>query len=391
MTVPIVDLFAGPGGLSEGFEKYKKRGSRVFHSVLAIEKDNYAHQTLLLRSFLRQFRQPPRAYYARLRGQINSQKLFEQYPQQYEAAAVIAIKLALSRRNSRRVEELVKGALAPMQGKAWVLIGGPPCQAYSLVGRSRMKATKSETFKYDGRHFLFQEYLRILKTFQPPVFLMENVKGLLSSSAKGIEIFQRILKDFSAAGYTIHSFVKLGTGDELKPADYIIKTENFGIPQARHRVILLGVRKDLDRGTRVLQPEPQGVTIADAIRDLPRIRSHVSPPSADSATTWMRELRRLSSVIDQDGRFKGLRKSTASWNTLPSGAPYIPATYPNAYRSAWLRKNDRWFIDRRIEGITLHEGRHHMPTDLRRYLFASHYAQLYGVSSPHNANSSFST
>lgn len=64
MPIPIVDLFAGPCGLSEGFENYQKKGARVFHSVLAIEKDEYAHQTLLLRSFLRQFSRPPEAYYA---------------------------------------------------------------------------------------------------------------------------------------------------------------------------------------------------------------------------------------------------------------------------------------------------------------------------------------
>lgn len=102
-----------------------------------------------------------------------------------------------------------------------------------------MRAKTSKTFKNDGRHFLYQEYLRILRTFKPPVFVMENVKGLLSSSAKGIEIFKRILADFSAAGYNVHSFVKLGSGEQLEPADYVIKAEQFGVPQARHRVILL--------------------------------------------------------------------------------------------------------------------------------------------------------
>src|SRR4029434_6521559 len=78
----------------------------------------------------------------------------------------------------------------------WVLIGGPPCQAYSLMGRARIIGKMGrEEFEKDHRHFLYREYLRILAVHQPPVFVMENVKSLLSATVKQQRIFERILID----------------------------------------------------------------------------------------------------------------------------------------------------------------------------------------------------
>lgn len=379
MPIPVVDLFAGPGGLSEGFDQYRYRGSKVFASVLAIEKDTSAHRTLLLRTFLRQFRTPPKEYYHYLQQKITLPELFASHGNQYRAALRIAVKLTLSRRNSKRAQRLVRRAL-PQAATKWVLLGGPPCQAYSLVGRARMKAKTSPDFHNDGRHFLYQEYLRILKTFRPPIFVMENVKGILSSAARGVEIFKRILNDFADAGYTVHSFVKCENRTELRPTDYIIKCEDHDIPQARHRVILLGVRKDLSRGSYVLRRKRTTVSTKAAIEDLPRIRSRVSPPSADSYEAWQGELRRLESVFRDDGRLRHTSPSTGRLKELKSGARYLNCKYPNGARSAWLRTHHGWFIDERLKGVTLHESRHHMPTDLRRYLFAAHYAMVHGVS-----------
>ena len=252
--------------------------------------------TLLLRAFFRQFKKPPEEYFAHLRGELSLKKLYRLYPEQHDSAKAEAIRLTLARRNRERVDELVRTALNLHRNK-WVLIGGPPCQAYSLVGRARRCGEDRLAFENDGRHFLYKEYLRILKKFKPPVFVMENVKGLLSSSAKGVEIFERILKDFAAAGYTLYSFVKKGSDDELEPTDYIIEAERFGIPQTCHRVILLGVRKRLEREFHRLRESNKLVLIQAAIKDLPRIRSHVSPPSRDSYETWERELPRLRSVV----------------------------------------------------------------------------------------------
>jgi len=77
----------------------------------------------------------------------------------------------------------------------WILIGGPPCQAYSIAGRNRMRGPNPAKFEKDHRHFLYKEYLRIIAKHRPAIFVMENVKGLLSSRVSGRMIFPQILAD----------------------------------------------------------------------------------------------------------------------------------------------------------------------------------------------------
>ena len=91
------------------------------------------------------------------------------------------------------IERLIKGKIANRED--WVLIGGPPCQAYSLIGRARMK--KNENFAIDERHKLYENYLQMLAKFKPAVFVMENVKGMLSSKIDGESVFARIMDDLS--------------------------------------------------------------------------------------------------------------------------------------------------------------------------------------------------
>ena len=138
MVVPVIDLFAGPGGLSEGFERYRNSGAKAFRCVLSIEKENFAYQTLLLRAFYRKFNNLPKQYYAHLRGELSLQKLYELFPKQHKAAANEAVKLTLAKWNRTRTDTLVRNALRGRRN-SWVLIGGPPCQAYSLVGRARRR------------------------------------------------------------------------------------------------------------------------------------------------------------------------------------------------------------------------------------------------------------
>ena len=111
-VVPVIDLFAGPGGLSEGFERYRIGHRTVFKSVLSIEKERYAHQTLLLRAFFRQFRKPPLKYYEHLRGKVTLDQLYRAYPKQYKRAAKQAIRLALRFKNRQRIDGLIRSALA---------------------------------------------------------------------------------------------------------------------------------------------------------------------------------------------------------------------------------------------------------------------------------------
>jgi len=189
-----------------------------------------------------------------------------------------------------------------------------------------------------------------------------------------------MLHDFAAAGYTLHSFVKRGNGDELEPIDYVIEAERFGIPQSRHRVILLGICNGLTRGPRCIPEAKEKVPIQAVIGDLPRIRSRISPPSRDTCIAWLGELRRLRSAFGTNGRLKGRKPGRRMLQNLTGGSTFIPIKVPKPPKKSWIQKNEGWLIDRRIGGVTLHEARGHMPTDLRRYLFASCYARIHGIS-----------
>src|SRR5262245_55676345 len=164
-TIPVIDLFAGPGGLSEGFARaLSPSGEKCFDVRLSIEKDPVACSTLRLRSFYRRAERHPAAlrdYYNYLRGEGGLHSLadlFARYPvlarvserEVFEATLGITPHDAVSRR--------IREALGPAPVAApWILIGGPPCQAYSLVGRARMLGMKGSWFYRDKRHTLYKE------------------------------------------------------------------------------------------------------------------------------------------------------------------------------------------------------------------------------------------
>jgi len=195
MPIPIIDLFAGPGGLGEGFSSYLKSEELPFNIALSIEKDPVAHKTLKLRSFIRQFKNGiPEEYYKYIRNDkidIN-ECLYNKFKDQLKDAQSEAINLALGPDNPE-IEKLIKDRIG--NNKKWVLIGGPPCQAYSLIGRARMKG--QENFAIDERHTLYENYLQMIAKFEPAVFVMENVKGMLSSKVNGESVFAKIMSDLS--------------------------------------------------------------------------------------------------------------------------------------------------------------------------------------------------
>ncbi len=144
--IPVIDVFAGPGGLGEGFSAYRNSaGRQVFNIALSIEKDADAHNTLRLRSFYRQFLkgQHPEEYYDCLRGKFAIQDLYSKFPEQAAAAADEAwqAELGSSRFPGDTVDERIRAALDGERN--WVLIGGPPCQAYSLVGNGEGRSVTS--------------------------------------------------------------------------------------------------------------------------------------------------------------------------------------------------------------------------------------------------------
>lgn len=151
-----------------------------------------------------------------------------------------------------------------------LIIGGPPCQAYSIAGRVR----DENGMKNDYRNYLFEHYLSVVKRYRPKIFIFENVPGILSAKPNGKKIIEIIEEEFKKNGYIISNHIqKYGVVDASK----------YGVPQRRKRVILLGVRSDLgdvndlysmiDSFYEELLPKYQQkeITVEEAIGDLPRI------------------------------------------------------------------------------------------------------------------------
>lgn len=397
--VPVIDLFAGPGGLGEGFSSLTdENGDRHFALRVSIEKDPIAHQTLSLRALFRAFPKGkvPDCYYDYARGKITRKELFEHpdVPEDAREAAAEAKNAELGKNPPEEIDGWIKKALG--NAKEWVLIGGPPCQAYSLAGRSRRTREALADFEKDEKHFLYKEYLRIIQRFRPSVFVMENVKGILSSQHGGSLIFERILADLSAPAeglsYQIRSFVVPGEGDSLDPRDFIIKSECFGVPQSRHRVILFGIRSDLANGTPelrekpkrfVIHPSGKPVTVAQVLNDLPPLRSRLSKePDSDSA--WLSAVHEASKLLNG---WDSVAKKTISETMVKaaeSAAKHLSfgGRFVEEHGGECLmsRKHQSWYLDRRLKGFIQHETRSHMRSDLHRYLFAASYAKAFKFS-----------
>src|SRR5690606_16002235 len=173
---------------------------------------------------------------------------------EWETALEEALRLELGTPEAARVLDSRIAELVKL-GVPTVVIGGPPCQAYSLVGRARNQGTEGYVAEDDKRHFLYREYIRILKGLRPVAFVMENVKGILSSSIEGRLIFEQVLADLRSAdgspdAYELFAVALDGEGHTVlrrtsRHQDFVVRSEDFGIPQARHRVIVVGLRRDV--------------------------------------------------------------------------------------------------------------------------------------------------
>jgi DNA (cytosine-5)-methyltransferase 1 len=358
--------------------------------------DKDAHTTLELRSFFRQFRSSsvPDDYYDRLRGAITNEQLFERHPVQAARARAEAWMAELGQVSSRELNERIAGAI---EGHSqWVLCGGPPCQAYSTVGRSRRGGIAID----DDRVYLYREYLKILAGHEPSLFIMENVKGLLSSKIGGSPLFAQILSDLHSPGLAVGNrkskakyrvlsianapkqFDLLGT-PEFDPQEFVVRSEQFGIPQARHRVILLGVKEDFwNASIPVLSPEDRELTVSHLIQGLPKLRSGLSR-TADGYCQWRAALQELtrSDMMREVPNGKGTQVRKAVGEALDGiknyradrGGEFISCEPSVGYRPDW-------FLDPRLRGAINHASRPHMISDLHRYLFASAYAKVFGRS-----------
>lgn len=386
-SYPVIDIFAGPGGLGEGFATIRSRkNAPVFVPVASFERDQHAHQTLRLRHFFRTFdSDPPNEYYQYLEGKITITELAGCYPQKWKEAESSACRISLGIETHDHVEKIINEKLNGR--KKWVLVGGPPCQAYSLVGRSRR--AQDADFEQDEKHFLYKEYLKIIVDHQPPVFVMENVKGLLSAKVNGEPVLQKILRDLSSPklavekkvnglSYQLYSLSKKGVYREsTDPSAFIVKAEEYGVPQARHRMFILGVRSDLKIEPEILDKE-KALTVEDIIGSLPAIRSGISGGS-DTQERWEKLIKKTiasswcKKFAAADTAFnKVVQERLSDFVVFPT------SRFSNSYQKP--AKLQDWFFDERLPLLTGHESRSHMESDIERYLFAAIFSLARGIS-----------
>jgi DNA (cytosine-5)-methyltransferase 1 len=398
-TFGIVDLFAGPGGLGEGFASFIQDGHSPFRIGISVEKEASAHRTLTLRAFQREYQ----ACHGKLPCQFIDFHAGLVPEPDWSSVDTEAWRLAT---NEARALELgteaaasaIDGAIAQMQGKHddTIVIGGPPCQAYSLVGRARSRSKAGYIPEDDERHYLFREYIRVLDRLRPAAFVMENVKGMLSSTVESRLVFEMLMEDLSSLGtghghhYDLYAIrVKDGKASlqtPAQPSDFIVHAEEFGVPQRRHRVIIVGIRSDLSGMAAGAEIAVSGKarTVNDAIGTMPALRSGISRGRDDPAI-WRQEVvdaAKLLAGIHKEKEHHRLHEAFSRFaKQLMDGSPVhrSSTSMPEGYGSS-NGELLRWLERPGIQAIAQHETRGHMASDLGRYLFAAVFGSVHGYS-----------
>lgn len=383
----VVDLFAGPGGLGEGFAAAGSEGEPRMRIRLSIEKETFAVETLRLRAFLRSFESGfPPEYYKALNQDVPFPDWSRSHPDNWRQALEEVRQLELGKPGVFEEVAKVLDDLRDQYVGNTILVGGPPCQAYSLAGRSRNMGIRDYVPEEDSRHFLYREYVRILDRLRPAAFVMENVKGMLSSMVHGGAIFERVIEDLGSAGdgYRLLPLAAppAGIGTTSPARDFLVKSECHGVPQARHRVFVVGLRHDRCTGLDLAHPllaneRPSSATSVEAvIGNLPRLRSGLS--RCDSPEAWAKTvLKQAASLIrsrtlphDIRMELAKLLKTGLASHRDRRGTSVMPfANVADPELVAWL-------ADPQLRRILQHETRGHMQGDLRRYLFAATFAKV---------------
>lgn len=385
----VVDLFAGPGGLAEGFASYKPEGQPVFDIGLSVEMDETAFKTLRLRSFFRQFNgAAPREYYDYIRGAGDFGRLTRRFEAQWAAACDETMQLTLG---SPDAEAKLPSRLAELRaesGDRLIVTGGPPCQAYSLVGRARNRGIQHYRAEDDHRFYLYREYIRVVERLKPVAFVMENVKGLLSARADGCRIYDRVVAGLSSAGGNdSYRIVPLTVSSRRNGQEYLIRAEDYGVPQTRHRVILVGLRSDLacdrDLTAFALQTRAVPTTVSDAIAGMPRLRSGLTRQRDTSFGKWRETaaaaFRYAAATTRGQAQLKEVGRKLSQYALELERQSELPME--SAGLAPVLNKElSDWLIDPLLEGLPNHSARGHMESDLARYAFCATYAEVFGRS-----------
>lgn len=240
----FIDLFSGAGGLSEGFIK------AGFNPIAHVEVDAHACNTLETRLVYHKLKRENNLdhYYDYLNEKTARENFISKFGDKSLSDSVLNI--GIGGKNNDIIFDKIDGLAG--NNEIDLLIGGPPCQAYSLVGRARDK----KGMKDDPRNFLYKEYAKFLKNYRPKVFVFENVLGLISAE-KGL-YFKNMQDYFRSVGYNL---------------DFKIQhSEHFGVLQKRRRVILIGWRKDIDFSYPVFDKIEHNFKVKDLLVDLKNLK-----------------------------------------------------------------------------------------------------------------------
>ncbi|KAA9009701.1 DNA cytosine methyltransferase [Histidinibacterium aquaticum] len=398
-TFGIVDLFAGPGGLGEGFASLVEDAHAPFRIGISVEKEASAQRTLMLRAFLREYRSRhgslPKQFIDFHAGDAAEPDWSDIDASAWGLAVEEARGLELGTETAATAIDATIEKLKSAYDDT-ILIGGPPCQAYSLVGRARSRGKVGYVPEEDERHYLFREYIRVLERLRPAAFVMENVKGMLSSTVESRLVFEMLMDDLSSLGtghghkYELRAIRvddgKASLKEAARPSDFIVRAEDFGVPQRRHRVIIVGIRSDLARKAAdvdIAVSRPSR-TVDDVIGSVPSLRSGISR-APDSAVEWhdtvvdaARLLTRIHAGKDNEPlreAFNSVARRMATEAPRRRTETRLPETYGNSDDELlnWLERGE-------LRAIAQHETRGHMAADLRRYLFASVFGAVRGYS-----------
>lgn len=258
-----IDLFSGCGGLTKGFEL------AGIKSILASDIDENCEKT-----FVRNFPQTP------------------------------FICKDITEISKEEVDDILNGKIPD------IIIGGPPCQGFSLANKRRNKVAD------DPRNKLFYGFVKFINWYSPKAFVMENVKGLLSM--QNGQVIRTIVEEFANAG-------EFGYNVAYK----ILKASDYGTPQNRERVILIGFRKDLN--IQPTHPLPyimdRYITVDDAISDLPQINAgegiEGAKYSSEPTNLFQQFVRRNSNVVNNHIAMKHTPRLVERFKAIKPGQSLI--------------------------------------------------------------------
>lgn len=240
-----IDLFAGAGGLSEGFIR------AGFKPIAHVEMNKLACDTLTTRVAFHYLKANgiEKYYYQYLKEEIPREELLSHIPKSLLKSVIN------SEISDKTISDIFSSITEQVKNKQVdLIIGGPPCQAYSIVGRAR----DPKNMEDDPRNHLYKQYVKFLDKFNPKMFVFENVPGMLS--AKNGEYFNKIKKAIKKAGYNF---------------DYkVLNAKDFNVLQDRKRVILIGWQQDLDLQYPEFKIKEQKYKILkDLFSDLPALQN----------------------------------------------------------------------------------------------------------------------